>query len=112
MVLLSTTEKSGSVFIRTDQLDGETDWKLRKAINYTQKVQPSSRLINVEGVIVANPPNNLIYDFKGYFESHELQSISMVKGSRKSSVIPPISPGKEEDLLRKSSMMSENGMSS
>ena len=32
LVLLYTTEKSGSVFIRTDQLDGETDWKLRKAI--------------------------------------------------------------------------------
>ena len=36
MVLLYTTEKTGTVFIRTDQLDGETDWKLRKAIAYTQ----------------------------------------------------------------------------
>ena len=35
LVLLQTTEKSGSVFIRTDQLDGETDWKLRKAITHT-----------------------------------------------------------------------------
>ena len=35
MVLLQTTEKSGSVFIRTDQLDGETDWKLRKAVAFT-----------------------------------------------------------------------------
>lgn len=34
-VLLYTTEKTGSIFIRTDQLDGETDWKLRKAIGYT-----------------------------------------------------------------------------
>jgi phospholipid-translocating ATPase len=32
LLLVYTTEKSGSVFIRTDQLDGETDWKLRKAI--------------------------------------------------------------------------------
>lgn len=29
MVLLRTTERSGASFIRTDQLDGETDWKLR-----------------------------------------------------------------------------------
>ena len=29
LVFLKTTEKSGSCFIRTDQLDGETDWKLR-----------------------------------------------------------------------------------
>lgn len=38
LLLLSTTEKSGSVFIRTDQLDGETDWKLRKAVSVTQKI--------------------------------------------------------------------------
>lgn len=35
LVLLQTTEKSGAVFIRTDQLDGETDWKLRKAVAMT-----------------------------------------------------------------------------
>jgi phospholipid-translocating ATPase len=35
MILLYTTEKGGSIFIRTDQLDGETDWKLRKAIALT-----------------------------------------------------------------------------
>jgi len=34
-ILLYTTEKNGTVFIRTDQLDGETDWKLRKAIATT-----------------------------------------------------------------------------
>ena len=34
-LLLYTTEKNGSVFIRTDQLDGETDWKLRKAVAVT-----------------------------------------------------------------------------
>ena len=35
LLLLYTTEKSGAVFIRTDQLDGETDWKLRKAVALT-----------------------------------------------------------------------------
>ena len=35
ILLLFTSEKSGSVFIRTDQLDGETDWKLRKAVGMT-----------------------------------------------------------------------------
>lgn len=32
LVLLYTTDKSGTVFIRTDQLDGETDWKVRRPI--------------------------------------------------------------------------------
>ena len=67
MILLYTTEKSGAIFIRTDQLDGETDWKLRKAIGLTQSVVPCESIINMDGSIVANPPNDQIYDFKGYF---------------------------------------------
>ena len=38
MVFVRTTEKSGSCFIRTDQLDGETDWKLRLAVQNTQNL--------------------------------------------------------------------------
>ena len=57
MVLLYTTEKSGSIFIRTDQLDGETDWKLRKAIVITQKSDPMT-LMDLNGELVANPPND------------------------------------------------------
>lgn len=36
MLLLKILNKSGTyhIFIRTDQLDGETDWKLRKAHLY------------------------------------------------------------------------------
>jgi phospholipid-translocating ATPase len=32
MILLYATDKSGAIFIRTDQLDGETDWKLRRPV--------------------------------------------------------------------------------
>jgi phospholipid-translocating ATPase len=32
MILLFTTEKTKTIFIRTDQLDGETDWKLRQPV--------------------------------------------------------------------------------
>jgi len=77
---LHTTEKSGAVFIRTDQLDGETDWKLRKAVSCTQKVDRPSRLTQVDGKIVANPPNNLIYDFQGFFESKDLATNASVIG--------------------------------
>lgn len=31
LVFVRTSEKGGSCFIRTDQLDGETDWKIRQA---------------------------------------------------------------------------------
>jgi hypothetical protein len=32
MILLRTTEQDGTCFLRTDQLDGETDWKLRLVV--------------------------------------------------------------------------------
>jgi len=38
MVLVRTSEKAGTCFIRTDQLDGETDWKLRLAVPSTQRL--------------------------------------------------------------------------
>nr|XP_035127296.2 probable phospholipid-transporting ATPase IIB isoform X5 [Callithrix jacchus] len=38
MVFLRTSEKAGSCFIRTDQLDGETDWKLKVAVSCTQRL--------------------------------------------------------------------------
>ena len=43
MILLRTTERNGSCFIRTDQLDGETDWKLRMAVPSTQTL-PSDQV--------------------------------------------------------------------
>lgn len=38
ILILSASEASGTVFIRTDQLDGETDWKIRRAIRNTQEI--------------------------------------------------------------------------
>ncbi|KNE99199.1 hypothetical protein PSTG_07507 [Puccinia striiformis f. sp. tritici PST-78] len=39
MILLRTSDQSsGSCFIRTDQLDGETDWKLKVALEFTQNL--------------------------------------------------------------------------
>jgi len=69
-VLLYTTEKNGSVFIRTDQLDGETDWKLRKSVVMTQNVTPPTSLSSRSDLkLFANPPNDQIYDFKGFIST-------------------------------------------
>jgi len=38
-------------------------------------------LIQSEGEVVANPPNDLIYDFKGYFESKDLAQLKAKKQS-------------------------------
>lgn len=55
----------GETFIRTDQLDGETDWKLRLASPLTQSLDPRNftRL-----KIVAGRPSREVNDFAGTVE--------------------------------------------
>ena len=43
-----TTESSGACFIRTDQLDGETDWKLRLALSSTQSQAKDEDLLRMQ----------------------------------------------------------------
>lgn len=66
-MLLRTTEKSGAVFVRTDQLDGETDWKLRLAVPATQQLPNDADLFNIRGSIYAEKPQRDIHSFIGTF---------------------------------------------
>ena len=68
MVLLRTSEKSGGCFIRTDQLDGETDWKLRLAVPSCQRLPNDADMFTLEAVVYADPPNKDIHSFLGTFE--------------------------------------------
>ena len=63
LILFKTTEASGAVFIKTDQLDGETDWKLRKAIPCTQAQTDGQLVNNEDDYVLADPPNDQIYKF-------------------------------------------------
>ncbi|KAJ2850549.1 putative aminophospholipid-translocase [Coemansia brasiliensis] len=65
MVLLRTTESAGACFVRTDQLDGETDWKLRIAVPPTQKLPDNMSLFTLHGSVYAEAPHRDIYDFVG-----------------------------------------------
>jgi phospholipid-translocating ATPase len=51
MVLLRTSDASGTCFIRTDQLDGETDWKLRVAVPATQKLHDDRELLALDAEV-------------------------------------------------------------
>lgn len=55
----------GETFLRTDQLDGETDWKLRLASPFTQSLDPRgfTRII-----IVAAKPDKKVHEFFGTIE--------------------------------------------
>lgn len=67
MVLLRTSDASGSCFIRTDQLDGETDWKLRIAVTATQQLDEERSLLGLDAEIYADAPIKDIYSFIGTF---------------------------------------------
>lgn len=67
IILLRTTEKQGASFIRTDQLDGETDWKLRKAVATTQKFPSDDSLLSIRAGVYVEKPRKEIYQFVGNF---------------------------------------------
>lgn len=58
-------EVAGETFIRTDQLDGETDWKLRTASPLTQSLDPRN-FIRIS--IVAAKPDRKVNEFYGKIE--------------------------------------------
>ncbi|KAI0830346.1 protein transporter [Trametes gibbosa] len=67
LVLLRTSDSSGTCFIRTDQLDGETDWKLRVAVPACQKLSSDRELLTVDAEIYADAPIKDIHTFIGTF---------------------------------------------
>ena len=68
-VLLHTTEVCESIFVQTDQLDGETDWKIKESLKFTQNVinKNIEDITNQKWHIVAEAPNDRIYKFNGNF---------------------------------------------
>nr|CAD7578716.1 unnamed protein product [Timema californicum] len=71
LVLLRTTERSGACFVRTDQLDGETDWKLRLAVPATQKLDSDSQLFDIKAALFVEKPQRDIHSFIGTFTRHD-----------------------------------------
>ncbi|KAI0331410.1 protein transporter [Cubamyces sp. BRFM 1775] len=67
LVLLRTSDSSGTCFIRTDQLDGETDWKLRVAVPACQKLGSDRELLTLDAEIYADAPTKDIHTFIGTF---------------------------------------------
>ncbi|CDF33958.1 phospholipid-transporting ATPase IIA [Chondrus crispus] len=56
-----------TLFIRTDQLDGETDWKLRRAVAGSQSFMRDEDMLYSHYQIEAEAPKKEIYDFVGTF---------------------------------------------
>ncbi|KAF8486726.1 hypothetical protein F5888DRAFT_1822674 [Russula emetica] len=97
LILLRTSDSSGTCFIRTDQLDGETDWKLRIAVPATQKLPFDHELLNLDAEIYADAPSKDIHAFIGTSTINTLPTVSsnevpMVQ-------VPTIKPLSAENVL-------------
>lgn len=70
MILLQSSDANGEAFIKTDQLDGETDWKLRIACSATQPITDVNKLTNNLSLIVDKPTKS-IHQFQGKAILHQ-----------------------------------------
>lgn len=96
MVLLRTSDPSGTCFIRTDQLDGETDWKARVATSVTQGLKGGERdVMMVEGEIYADAPIKDIHNFVGTITVHSLTDSADGHGD----FTPSVEPLSAENML-------------
>ncbi|KPI84886.1 putative aminophospholipid translocase [Leptomonas seymouri] len=75
-VVLHTSDKAGITFIRTDQLDGETDWKLRYPLRTTKSLS-YSQLSCLRFDLNCDAPHKDIYSFAGTLDTANGQSESM-----------------------------------
>ncbi|KAK0427670.1 hypothetical protein QR680_010355 [Steinernema hermaphroditum] len=75
VVLLRTTEKSGACFIRTDQLDGETDWKLKIAVPFTQSLPNDDAVMTLNCEVYAEKPQKDIHAFVGTYKVMENEMV-------------------------------------
>ncbi|KAF9529869.1 aminophospholipid-transporting P-type ATPase [Crepidotus variabilis] len=101
MILLKTSDSAGTCFIRTDQLDGETDWKLRVAVPEAQKLDDGD-LGRLDAEIYADAPIKDIHSFVGTFTLNQYPSPP--QGNEAISVpmhpLPPsVSPLTVENML-------------
>uniref|UniRef100_A0A8B9KVI0 Phospholipid-transporting ATPase n=1 Tax=Astyanax mexicanus TaxID=7994 RepID=A0A8B9KVI0_ASTMX len=67
VICISPNAIRGSCFLRTDQLDGETDWKLRLPVACTQRLPTAADLLQIRSYVYAEEPNIDIHNFIGTF---------------------------------------------
>jgi phospholipid-translocating ATPase len=98
VALLRTSDASGTCFIRTDQLDGETDWKLRVAVPETQKMDEKN-LPAIDAEIYADPPIKDIHTFVGTFTLNKPPTGHGDQGLPLQELPPSVAPLTAENIL-------------
>ncbi|XP_026221873.1 probable phospholipid-transporting ATPase IM isoform X2 [Anabas testudineus] len=65
ILLLSSSEPYGLCYIETAELDGETNLKVRQALTVTSDLGDISKLMDFDGEVICEPPNNKLDKFTG-----------------------------------------------
>lgn len=60
---------ANTLFIRTDQLDGETDWKLRRAAHTSQRLGSDAAVLAAGLLLHAEPPKRALDSFVGRLDA-------------------------------------------
>ncbi|KAK3281982.1 hypothetical protein CYMTET_10262 [Cymbomonas tetramitiformis] len=94
LVVLSTSQVEGICYVETMNLDGETNLKIKKALEETQKVISASDFDSFSGVVTCEGPNPSLYTFTGNIDLQDRETKEMKK--------VPITP--VQILLRGSSL--------
>lgn len=77
LLTLYSNDEQGTLFVKTDQLDGETDWKLRKSVKMTQTLVKEDN--NYQHILsdtlccTVKEPIGQIYSFEGIFHNVETE---------------------------------------
>ncbi|KAF8519354.1 aminophospholipid-transporting P-type ATPase [Hysterangium stoloniferum] len=98
LVLLRTSDTSGTCFVRTDQLDGETDWKLRVAVPSCQQLSDDRALLALDAEVYADPPIKDIHTFIGTF-SMQASPTTSPEHPRDVPLQPKVEPLTAENVL-------------
>jgi P-type E1-E2 ATPase len=73
LVLLYAKTETGTCHIKTANLDGETNLKVRCVPNKFPHLNDENDLINLRGVITCEKPNTRLYEFKGRMNANNHQ---------------------------------------
>ncbi|KAJ2921517.1 hypothetical protein H1R20_g15573, partial [Candolleomyces eurysporus] len=92
-------DSSGTCFIRTDQLDGETDWKLRVAVPPETQKMDEKNLPAIDAEIYADPPIKDIHTFLGTFTLNKPPAAQGDQGLPLQELPPSVSPLTAENIL-------------
>ncbi|XP_039988198.1 probable phospholipid-transporting ATPase IM [Xiphias gladius] len=65
ILLLSSSEPYGLCYVETAELDGETNLKVRQALAITSDLGDISKLMDFDGEVICEPPNNKLDKFIG-----------------------------------------------